>query len=113
MDKQLETDIATESELSVWEFKDVMDELEVMYRYEMIDQPLKKQINVVCWKKIRKYYSIVQCSRAKYIDKPTNGQKVPWGIPQWCAYIYQENYFNLASARRRTSVKQLSVQSKS
>ena len=29
-----------------------MEELEVMYRHEIIDQPLKKQINFVCRKKI-------------------------------------------------------------
>jgi len=47
MDKQPEIDIPTESELSVQECKDVMDELEVMYKHEMINQPLKKQIYVV------------------------------------------------------------------
>jgi len=48
MVKQPETDIPTGSELSVLECKDVMDELEVMYMHEMIDQPLKKQIKVIC-----------------------------------------------------------------
>ena len=52
MDGQKEMDIPTESQLSVRECKDIMEELEVMYRNEIIDQPLKKQINFVCRKKI-------------------------------------------------------------
>ena len=52
MDRQKEMDIPTESQLSVRECKDIMEELEVMYRHEIIDQPLKKQINFVCRKKI-------------------------------------------------------------
>ena len=42
----------TEPQLSVRECKDIMEELEVMYRHEIIDQPLKKHINFVCRKKI-------------------------------------------------------------
>ena len=52
MDRQKQMDIPTESQLSVRECKDIMEELEVMYRHEIIDQPLKKQINFVCRKKI-------------------------------------------------------------
>ena len=48
MDRQKEMDIPTESQLSVRECEDIMEELEVMYRHEIIDQPLKKQINFVC-----------------------------------------------------------------
>ena len=44
MDKQQETNIPTESELSAREFKDIIDGLEVMDRHEMIDQPLKKKL---------------------------------------------------------------------
>ena len=52
IDRQKEMDIPTESQLSVRECKDIMEELEVLYRHERIDQPLKKQINFVCRKKI-------------------------------------------------------------
>ena len=107
MVKQPETDIPTGSELSVLECKDVMDELEVMYMHEMIDQPLKKQIKVICWKKISTFdestiplYNAVEQSTMNNIDKPTK-MKLDYRFLEVLHSDGSENYYDLASARRR------------
>jgi len=82
VDKQQVTDIPTESDLSVQECKDVVDELEVMYSHDMIDKPLRKQINVVCRKKMSNangsdesmiplYEAVGQTTTDMSQDKPT------------------------------------------
>jgi len=110
MDKQPESDVPTESELSVLECKDAMDELEVIHRHEMIDQPLKKQINVVCQKKINNVstsdestillYNAVEQSTMNNIDKPTK-MKLDYRFLEVLHSDGSENYYDLASARRR------------